>query len=43
MPEGPAKGLVCHRDEMLDTYYKLRNWTNDGIPRDEKLEALGLK
>ena len=42
MPEGPAKGMVCHLEPMLDIYYKLRNWTNDGIPSDEKLEELGL-
>ena len=32
MPDGPAKGLVCHLEEMLDVYYRLRNWTDDGIP-----------
>lgn len=42
MPNGPAKGLVCHLDEMLDVYYKLRTWTNDGVPKDEKLADLGL-
>jgi aldehyde:ferredoxin oxidoreductase len=42
MPEGPAKGLVCHLEEMLDTYYQLRNWTNDGIPTEGKLKSLGL-
>jgi aldehyde:ferredoxin oxidoreductase len=23
-PMGPAKGLVCHLDEMLDEYYKVQ-------------------
>jgi len=41
-PTGPAKGLVCHLDEMLDEYYQSRNWTEDGIPRPEILERLGL-
>ncbi|RMF92712.1 MAG: aldehyde ferredoxin oxidoreductase [Candidatus Schekmanbacteria bacterium] len=43
MPEGPAKGLVVHLDEMLDEYYKLRGWDENGIPTDEKLKELGLK
>lgn len=43
MPEGPAKGMVCHLDEMLDEYYEVQNWTDDGIPTDERLESLGLK
>lgn len=42
MPEGPAKGMVCHLDEMLDAYYWLRGWDADGIPAAAKLEALGL-
>lgn len=42
MPSGPAKGLVCHLEEMLDDYYQLRGWTNDGIPTNERLNALGL-
>jgi aldehyde:ferredoxin oxidoreductase len=42
MPSGPAKGLVCHLDEMLDEYYQLRGWSNDGIPCAEKLLDLGL-
>ncbi len=43
MPEGPAKGLVSHLDEMLDAYYSLRGWDNNGIPTKEKLEELGLE
>jgi aldehyde:ferredoxin oxidoreductase len=42
MPEGPAKGFVCHLDEMLDEYYQIRGWTPDGIPTEEKLRELGL-
>jgi aldehyde:ferredoxin oxidoreductase len=41
-PTGPAKGLVCHLDEMLDEYYKVQGWTEDGIPTDERLRHLGL-
>jgi aldehyde:ferredoxin oxidoreductase len=42
LPDGPAKGSVCHLDEMLNEYYELRGWTQDGIPTDEKLEELAL-
>jgi len=42
LPDGPAKGVVCHLDEMLTEYYRLRGWTQDGIPTDEKLRELGL-
>jgi aldehyde:ferredoxin oxidoreductase len=42
MPDGPAKGMICHLDEMLDRYYESRGWTQDGIPTGEKLAELGL-
>jgi aldehyde:ferredoxin oxidoreductase len=42
MPVGPARGLVCHLDEMLDEYYRERGWTADGIPTAERLKDLGL-
>jgi aldehyde:ferredoxin oxidoreductase len=42
MPTGSAKGHVCHLDKMLGPYYKIRGWTNDGIPTPEKLKQLGL-
>jgi aldehyde:ferredoxin oxidoreductase len=42
MPSGPAKGLVCHLEEMLDDYYRLRGWTHDGIPTHKRLNILGL-
>lgn len=42
-PVGPAKGLVCHLEEMLEEYYKLREWTKDGVPSEPLLERLGLK
>jgi benzoyl-CoA reductase subunit BamB len=28
--------------ELLDTYYKFKGWTNDGIPTKENLDGLGL-
>lgn len=41
-PTGPAKGRVCHLDEMLNEYYEARNWTADGIPQKELLDTLCL-
>jgi aldehyde:ferredoxin oxidoreductase len=41
-PTGPAKGLVCHLEEMLDDYYEERNWTAKGIPRQALLKQLDL-
>jgi len=43
LPEGPAKGMVCHLEEMLEDYYRLRGWSQEGIPGDEKLRELGLE
>ncbi|MBW1789581.1 MAG: hypothetical protein JRK53_23700, partial [Deltaproteobacteria bacterium] len=45
IPDGPAKGRYCRREEldtMLDAYYALRGWTPDGIPTGEKLQELEL-
>jgi aldehyde:ferredoxin oxidoreductase len=42
MPDGPAKGVVCHLDEMLEQYYQVRGWSQDGLPTEEKLNDLGL-
>ena len=45
IPEGPAKGRLCSKgdlDKMLDQYYHLRGWTEDGIPGEERLSKLGL-
>lgn len=42
-PTGPAKGMVCHLDEMLEEYYEAQGWSQDGIPGDPVIERLGLK
>jgi aldehyde:ferredoxin oxidoreductase len=42
MPDGPAKGVICHLDEMLEQYYQIRGWSQDGLPTEEKLNDLGL-
>jgi aldehyde:ferredoxin oxidoreductase len=42
MPDGPAKGMVCRLEEMLDEYYRLRGWDVNGVPTENKLRELGL-
>jgi aldehyde:ferredoxin oxidoreductase len=34
--------MVRNLDKFLDEYYKLRGWTENGIPTREKLAELGL-
>lgn len=41
--DGPSKGWVTKLSETLPDYYKVRGWSEDGVPKDEKLSALGLK
>ncbi len=40
--EPRVKGQVVHMDRMLPEYYRLRGWTEDGIPTPDKLAELGL-
>ncbi|NWG03474.1 MAG: aldehyde ferredoxin oxidoreductase family protein [Syntrophaceae bacterium] len=45
IPEGPAKGEVISHEEfdgMLNEYYRLHGWDENGIPKRKKLEKLGL-
>ena len=42
MSTGAAKGHVVELEEMLDEFYRLRGWDENGIPLQEKLESLGL-
>ncbi len=45
VPLGPTCGAKLTQgkvDYLLDDYYKLRGWDQNGIPTKEKLEALGL-
>ncbi|NLN15831.1 MAG: aldehyde ferredoxin oxidoreductase family protein [Firmicutes bacterium] len=42
LPAGPAKGNVVELESMLNEYYQLRGWDNEGRPTGEKLQALGL-
>ena len=42
---GPAKGHLITRedqDKMLDEYYELRGWDDQGIPTPETLKRVGL-
>ncbi|OGP60492.1 MAG: aldehyde ferredoxin oxidoreductase [Deltaproteobacteria bacterium RBG_13_49_15] len=43
LPDGPAKGHVCHLEEMLKDYYPVRGWTAGGIPTEQTLARLGLR
>ena len=42
IPEGPSKGEVNELQKMLPAYYKLRGWTEEGIPTPEKLKELDI-
>ncbi len=41
--EGLSKDRVVPVNEMLMAYYKVRGWDENGVPKKEKLEELGLK
>lgn len=42
MPEGPSKGHVHPLGEMLPHYYRLRGWSEEGVPTEAKKQELGL-
>jgi aldehyde:ferredoxin oxidoreductase len=45
VPEGPCKGQIISRDQfdmMLDEFYSLHGWNENGIPEARTLERLGL-
>ena len=41
-PEDPGKGQVVPLEEMLQDYYKVRGWDENGVPTKETLKNLGL-
>ena len=44
--EGPSKGSHVTQEELdllLDDYYEVRGWDNEGIPTPEKLKELGME
>ncbi len=43
LPSGPAQGQVSRVAEMLPSYYQLRGWSEEGVPRPETLSRLGLE
>jgi aldehyde:ferredoxin oxidoreductase len=45
LPSGAAKGQVIPIEDfnkMLDEYYQVRGWDNEGIPTNDKLSSLDL-
>ncbi len=45
LPDGPAKGQLFGQeglDKMLDEYYALRGWDEQGVPRLETLQKYGM-
>jgi aldehyde:ferredoxin oxidoreductase len=45
IPDGPSAGMHCPPEElgaMLDRYYAIRGWDEDGVPTRERLTALAL-
>jgi len=43
LKEGLSKGQVVPLQSMLDSYYAVRKWDENGVPRPELLKKLGLK
>jgi len=42
MVSGPAHGHIVELEPLLDEYYQLMGWDNNGIPTSERLRDLGL-
>ena len=42
LPDGGTAGKVPDLENMLPVYYKLRGWSEDGIPTDETIKRLDL-
>ena len=43
MPSGRAKGHTVDLAPMLEEYYFIRGWDEQGVPTEEKLAGLGLQ
>jgi aldehyde:ferredoxin oxidoreductase len=41
-PRGPGKGHVVELAGMLEEYYRIRGWDENGVPTEEKLRDLEL-
>lgn len=42
LSEGASRNRVVQLDEMLDSYYQLRGWDANGVPKEETLQNLGI-
>ena len=42
LPDGPRQGATVEVGEMVQTYYKIRGWTEDGKPTREVLDRLDI-
>ncbi len=42
MESGPAAGHVVELEPMLNDYYRIMGWDENGVPTPERLHALGL-
>ena len=42
VPSGPSRGHVVHLDKMLSEYYRLRGWSKEGVPTEEKIRELNI-
>lgn len=40
--DGPSKGFIANLAPMLEEYYQFRGWDENGVPKPEKLQELGL-
>ena len=40
--DGPSQGWVVQLEPMLKEYYRGRGWDENGVPKQQKLEELGL-
>ena len=40
--DGPSKGFTAKLAPMLEEYYQFRGWDENGVPKPEKLQELGL-
>ncbi len=41
--DGPSKDRIVPLNDLLNEYYKVRQWNDNGVPTDELLEKLSLK
>ena len=42
LKEGPSRGRVVELDQLMEEYYMVRGWDEDGVPGEGKLQELGL-